>query len=251
MSKKKEERQQSIREILCQQDQIRVVDLAKQLNVTPETLRKDLDEMEQQQLVERQHGFARIKRVHTEMPVEARNLDHPNEKRRIALRAIEEIKDGQVVYISGGSTILAGIQALRTKKDLTLIVNTIYVALECIEMNFPVVFVGGFLHKVGLRTDGYFTEKMLDSFHIDVAILGTDGIKDAEGFTVYTMEEIGTRRRIFNQSKKIIYLADTTKFEKASHFECCKFREVDMLITNPLTPAQRKQVSAIHSVIEV
>lgn len=251
MSKKKEARQKRIQDILYERNEIRVSELAQELNITPETLRKDLDEMEHQQLIERHHGTARRKRIHSELSIEARNQDHPDEKKRIAFRAMQEIHDGDVVFIAGGSTILSGIAALRTKKDLTIIVNSIYVAMECAEMDFPVLFIGGALQKKVLQTDGYFTEKMLDFFHIDVALLGTDGIKGANGFTVRTMEEIGTYRHIFNQSKKVVFLADASKFEKESHFESCKFHEVDMLVTNSLTQEQLKQVSQIPQVIQV
>ncbi len=140
---------------------------------------------------------------------------------------------------------------MRSKKDLTIIVNSIPIALECLDMNFNVIFVGGTMHKNGLRTDGHFTNSMLDSIYIDVAILGSDGIQDATGFTVYTLEEIGTRRHIIDRSKKIIVACDKHKFDVAAHYQYCTYKEVDMLITNSLSDLQRLQVKAIKEIIEV
>lgn len=251
MSKKKDARQTLIRQILLEENEIRVIELAKRLNITPETLRKDLDEMEEQQMIIREHGYARIQALRTELPIAYRSKENPEDKRKIMLRAIQEIKNGQVVFLDAGSTILQGIQALRSKKDLTLIVNSIPVALECLEMNFKVIFIGGTMMKNGLRTDGYFTQKMLDSIYIDVAILGSDGIKDSSGFTVFQLEEIGTRRHIINQSRKLVVVCDSHKFAIEPHYQFCRFDEVDILITNSLTDEQSKQVEQIKKIIQV
>lgn len=251
MSKKKDARQVKIREILLEENQVRVVDLANRLNVTPETLRKDLDEMENQQLIVREHGFARIQTLRTELPFSFRQQENPEAKRRIMLRAIQEIQNGQVVFLDAGSTLTEGIQALRSKKDLTIVVNSIPIALECIDMNFNVIFIGGEMMKNGLRTDGYYTQQMLDNIYIDVAILGSDGLKETTGFTVYTLTEIGTRRHIINQSKKLIIACDVSKFERQAHYQFCSFKEVDMFITNKLTPEQLEQVKDCKQIIQV
>ena len=104
MSKKKDARQVKIRNILMEKGQYRVKDLAAILHVTSETLRKDLDELEEQGIVVRSHGFARVNKFRQELP--------------ISYRAIEEIQDGNIVYLDAGSTLLQGIDALRQKKRL-------------------------------------------------------------------------------------------------------------------------------------
>lgn len=249
MSKKKEMRQGDIRQILLEEGQVRVTELAKRLGVTPETLRKDLDEMERLQIVVRQKGTARILR--SELPLHWRNQENPDLKRRITLRAIQEIEDGQVVFLDAGSTLLQGIQAIRSKKDITLIVNSLPIAFEVMNADFKVIFIGGVMQKNGFRTDGYHTSQMLESIRIDVAILGTDGIQDTDGFTVFTMEEIGTRRSIINQSRKLIVVGDSTKFDNRASYQYCRFREVDMFITNKLTKEQYEQVKDIKKVVQV
>ncbi len=251
MTKRKEERQKQIREILNEENEIRIVSLAKRLSVTPETLRKDLDELEKQSIVKRQHGIVRIQKLHAEMPISIRNQEHREEKRCITRRAFDEIKDGQVVFLDSGSTLLQGIEYLKTKKDLTLVVNSFPIALECMYMGFNLLFLGGSLNINGLRTDGHFAQEMLQSICIDVAILGTDGIMNASGFTVYSMEEVGTRRHIINHCRKLVIVGDASKFEVESHFRFCSFREADVFITNPLTDTQKRIVSDVKELIEV
>lgn len=212
MSKKKDARQVKIRNILMEKGQYRVKDLAAILHVTPETLRKDLDELEEQGIVVRSHGFARVNIFRQELPISVRNQENTDIKKRLTYRAIEEIQDGNIVYLDAGSTLLQGIDALRQKKDLTIITNSLPMAYKCNEMNFDVVLVGGKLHKNGLHTDGFFSEKMLDSIYIDIALFGSDGLLNASGFTVYSMEEVGTRRHVINQTKKVVMVSDNTKF---------------------------------------
>lgn len=251
MSKKKDARQVEIRNILNKEGQCRVKDLAIQLCVTPETLRKDLDELEEKGIVVRSHGFVRIDKLQKELPISIRSQENVEIKKRITYRAIEEIHDGDIVYLDAGSTLLQGIDALQTKKDLTIITNSLPMALKCNEMNFEVVLIGGKLQKNGLHTEGFFSEKMLDSIFIDIALFSSDGLDSTSGFTVYSMEEVGTRRHVINQTKKLVMVSDNSKFNFTGHYAFCSFREVDIFVTNPLSNAQLQQVQACKKIVQV
>ena len=159
MSKKKDARQVEIRNILNDNGNCRVKELAEQLQVTPETLRKDLDELEEKGIVIRSHGFVRVIKQKKELPISIRNQENVDIKRRIMYRAIEEIHDGDIVYLDAGSTLLQGIDVLQKKKDLTIITNSLPMALKCNEMNFEVILVGGKLQKNGLHTEGFLVKK--------------------------------------------------------------------------------------------
>lgn len=251
MSKKKDERQTQIRNILLQEGRIKIVDLAKLLKVTPETLRNDLNEMEQQNIVIREHGYARMDNSLGELPVYLRSQEHPKEKRKVVFRAFQEIKDGQVVYLDSGSTIILGIQYITMKKDLTIVTNSLPLALECAKMNLRIVFAGGNVLNEGLRCYGFFADEVINRINIDVAILGTDGIMNCDGFTHNDMREVGFKRRIINRSKKIIAVCDRYKFQKEAPFIYCKFSEIDQLITNELTKEELEQVKDIKNIIQI
>ena len=252
MSKKKEARHVLIRQILAEEEKIKVIDLANRLNVTPETLRTDLNEMEQQSLIIREHGYARINNSLNEIPVLMRGMEYPKFKKRITARAFNEIKDGQVVYLDSGSTVLCGTDAIANKKDLTIVTNSLPLAQQCSTMDHNIFFIGGMVLKAGLRTYGSFATDMIDHVQIDVAIMGTDGIMDADGFTTNSAVEVGIRRHIMNQSKKLIAVCDVSKFDKRSPFKLCSFKEFDMFITNgPLTEKQREQIKDIKEIVEL
>ncbi len=248
---KKNERQVEIRNILSTKGECKVKELALMLKVTPETLRKDLDELEEKEIVVRYHGYARLNKSQKELPISIRSQENISIKQKITYRAIDEIEDGNIVYMDAGSTLLNGIEALRLKKDLTIITNSLPMALKCNEMNFEVVLIGGKLQKNGLHTEGFFSEKMLDSIYIDIALFCTDGLLNTSGFTVYSMEEVGTRRHVINQSKKIVMVSDASKFNTTGHYSFCSFREVDVFITNHLNKEQYQQVQACKKIIQI
>lgn len=251
MNRRKSDRQNEIRRILDEEGQTKVCDLAGRLQVSGETIRKDLDALEAQGFVVREHGSARLLRSKSEVPLFVRAMNAPSEKQRIALEAIRRIEDGMAVYLDAGSTLLAGMDLLRSKKDLTIVVNSIQAAQKALEMDFRVIFLGGNLLKNGLRTEGYFAQEMIDRLHIDLAILGTCGIKGADGFGVFDDQEIGTRRHLLSRSDRIILIMDASKFDKPANFRFCRFDEVDELITNPLTQKQREFVAAVPTLTEV
>ncbi|MCF0107290.1 MAG: DeoR/GlpR transcriptional regulator [Holdemanella sp.] len=251
MSKKKEARLATIRQILTIENRVKIVDLAKQLHVTPETLRTDLNELESRNIIVREHGYARIVNAMTETPLAMRREENPELKKPIMVRAMKEIQDGMVVFLDAGSTVLLGAPFLSSKKDLTIVTNSIPLANQCALMNLDIIFVGGVIFNNGLRTYGYFSDHMIDSMHFDVAIIGTDGIRNSKGLTSISEGDISVKRHVINQSKVIIGVCDSSKFSTTARFEYCKFHEIDKLITNQLTPDQVKQIKGVKEIIQV
>lgn len=251
MRRKKQKRQDEIRILLSSHDSLRNTEIARILNVTPETIRKDLDDLENQQLIVREHGYARLNKGSFEIPLELRQQENSQLKERIAVRAIQDIQDGQTVFLDAGSTLLQGIDLLSSKRDLTIVVNSIPVALEALRQNFKVIFLGGVLLKNGQRTEGFFASNMIDRIHIDYAILGTSGIRGARGFGVCSEAEIESRRRLLKHSDRVAVIMDSSKFDVPASYQFCSFSEIDLLITNELSDEQREIVRDVPQVLEV
>lgn len=251
MSQKKNERQKKIRDFLSQTDKMRITDLAKELSVTPETIRNDLDELEIQNLVRREHGYASAVSAIVEMPFMVRGKENTEEKRRVAYRAFQEIQDGQVVFLDSGSTVLAGLPALANKKDILIVTNSIPMAYQGGLMNLNIIFCGGQLMNIGMRTYGSDVTDMVDRFSFDIAFFGTDGFKESEGFTTLTYHEVVLKRHIMAHSKKIAVVTDNTKFEQNASFTFCKFREIDTLVTNKISKQQLELVKDVKKTILV
>ncbi|MBB5183401.1 DeoR/GlpR family DNA-binding transcription regulator [Catenisphaera adipataccumulans] len=251
MSKKKDTRMLEIRRILDSCDRIRIAELADRLQVTPETIRTDLNELEQQNLVRREHGYARAVTAITELPIMMRGKENVEDKRRVAYRAMQEIHDGQVVYLDAGSTVISGLPALAHKKDLTIVTSSIPLAYQASSMNLNVILCGGSVLNIGLRTIGPDVIDMLERFMFDIAIVGTAGIAENSGFTTLGYDEIPIKRHLITRAKKLVAIADKSKFLKKTSYSFCKFGEFDLLITNKLTPAQKEIVRDVKQIIEV
>lgn len=251
MSRKKELRQAKIRQLLLEESRIRVVDLAKRLGVTPETLRNDISEMESQSLLIREHGYARIQNPMQETPLLFRNQENVEAKTRVGIRALNEIQDGSVVFLDAGSTVLLGIPALQGKKSLTIVTNSLPLAQQCAAFNFEIIFAGGMIYNAGLRAYGTFAIDVIDHIHIDLAIMGTDGFKNCEGFTSTNINELGFKRHVMNQTEKLVMVTDRSKFYDKAPFSFCKFREFDVLVTNTVPNEDLVPVQDIKKIIQV
>ena len=251
MKKKKEQRLVQIRQILEERGTVRTRELAEMLEVTPETLRTDLDFLESQNLIEREHGIARLQMQSKEVPLEWRRSENLGEKTRVARRALEEVKDGDVVFVDAGSTLLTALDTLSSRRDLTIVVNSLPAADTCLRMGFHCVFIGGEMMRSGQHTYGFFAEDMIDHIRIDVAIMGTTGIQGADGFCVYNLNEVGVRRHIIRQSQKLVVMMDAHKLEQPGYCRFCTFREPDLLVTNPLTPALKEKLRECRCIVEV
>ena len=247
---KKEDRQRQIFDLLLDHEALSVNELARQAGVTGETIRSDLDALEKEGLIVRGHGFARANRNLIELPFEQRCASNVEEKRVVAWRAIEEIRDGMVVYLDTGTTMHAGLELLRSKKDLTIVTNSLNVAETGLEMDFQVLLVGGLIGKQGRRCHGYFAEQMLRQIRFDLAILGTDGLKDLSGIGVGKPEEMGWERSVLDSANRTIVIADKSKFEVANVFLVGSLKEADLLITNFIEDELRQKISAEIELIE-
>lgn len=250
MMKKKESRQNQIYALLMENEKLSVSELADKMSVTRETIRSDLDDLERNGMISRGHGYARANRNLVEMPFDQRRGEHLEDKRAVAWRAIEEIKDGMTVFLDTGTTIFAGLDLLRSKKDLTIVTNSLAVAQVADSLNFKVIVAGGLLIGFGKRCAGFFTEQMIEQIHFDLAILGTDGLKDLKGFGVWMIEEIGWERKVIANASRRILIADVSKFDQYSAYRSGTLEEMDLLITNFISEDKRRVLGEQIDLVE-
>lgn len=251
MKRKKEQRLTALRHILEEQGTVRTRVLAQMLEVTPETLRSDLELLEGQGLIEREHGSARLRVQDKETPLEWRQSENRQEKMQVTIRALEEVRDGDIIFIDAGSTILTALNRLSTRRDLTIVVNSIPAAQTCLDMGFHCIFLGGEMRRTGQHTYGYFAEEMVDRIVIDVAIMGTTGIEGVNGFSVYTAQEVGIRRHIIHQARRLVIVMGRHKICQPGYYKFASFREADLLVTNHLTPEQKQMFADVREIVEV
>ncbi|MBQ8804779.1 MAG: DeoR/GlpR transcriptional regulator [Tyzzerella sp.] len=230
----KVKRKDEILRLLAENRMMKAGDLAEQFEVSMETIRRDLSELEELKLIRRVHGGAML---YTEYGIEPdyafRTTENYNEKLQIGKKAAEMVKDGDSIIIDIGTTTLEFAKFLKGKKDLTVFTNSIKIAYELMsEKEISVILLGGKVRYGEGTTSGYWSEEMIDNFFADKLFLGVGAIMPEHGVMDYHIEETNLRRHFFKQAKQVIALADYSKFGIKALNHVCKSKELDYLITD-------------------
>lgn len=196
-----------------------VTALAEELGVTVVTIRSDLDALEQEGLLQRVSGGAVPAKEDTPF-AGGRNLQNTSQKQQIARAVAAQIQDGDVLFINSGTTTHAVALALKAKKNLNIVTNSIAVALELGNVpTFRVILLGGEINSNFAFTYGNNAQEQLDLYRVDWAILTLDGISPREGLTTYHPEEILINSMMMQRAKKVMIVADHDKIGRAG-FTC-------------------------------
>lgn len=212
--------------------------LARMLDASEATIRRDVAVLASQRLLQRTHGGARTVGGPQQLPERLRDSLNQQAKGQIALAAARMIETGsQIVGITGGSTTKGVLQALGSRKDLTIITNSLSLGVEAAEHGQSrIVIVGGVLRPNSLELVGRLAEATLGSVALGTAILGADGISAHNGLT--THDEMGAlfHHHMITSAQRVIVVADSSKIGHSAETKICDLSEVDHLITDIAAP---------------
>lgn len=211
----KEERHENILSLIKKFNKVTVNDLASKFNVSAETIRRDLNELEKQGVLERTYGGA-IGVSHNPREFESvlmdRLMKNSDEKKRIAQFAASLIKPGETIYLSPGSTNYYLAEKILNIFELTVITNSLVIANLLAESKVvSVIVLGGVLKKKEMSLGYIFNENVLSSIQINKVFLGCQGIHSKAGITNIHFDGIGTDSSVARVKKDVIVLADSTK----------------------------------------
>jgi DeoR/GlpR family transcriptional regulator of sugar metabolism len=206
-----EERQATIVDLLRKQGRVLTNDLSAELGVSPDTIRRDLRDLDQLGLLRRAHGGA-LSRSGDAAPFASRARRAPGAKASIARRAAQLVKDGQVVILDGGTTAVEVARALRPDLRATVITTSPPVAVALSEHHgLEVAVVGGTLRHNALVTVGAATVDALRMIRADLVMLGVCGLHPETGVTTEDLEEAHVKRVMIHGAAEVIALADGDK----------------------------------------
>lgn len=216
---------------------IEVTKLAQQLAVSQVTIRKDLATLEEKGLLKREHGFA--------IMVDSDDINHHlafnyNTKLKIAASAAECIANGETIIIESGAScaLLAEIIA-KTKRDVTIITNSAFIASYIRkESAAKIVLLGGDYQNESQVVVGPLVQKCIENFHVDKMFVGTDGFNPQVGFTGNNFMRVETLKTMAKQANKIIILTESAKFHRQGVVAQFKPEEIDDLFTDDAIPAE-------------
>lgn len=230
-----EQRKRRLLELLTVQGWADVGQLAAQLDVSPATVRRDLQVLEQHGHIKRTHGGAVLPHVSTAF--EPHHLEksgrNRHEKEAIARRAALTVENGDVVVLDSGSTMLCLAQELKVKRDLTVITNDLKIALElCDAVGFEVIILGGRIRPSLYSVIGPTVEDALRGLNANHSFLAADSVSVQAGLTNASLEETAIKRLMITCGRRSVLLADHSKFDKASLARVSDLTDFDELITD-------------------
>jgi DeoR/GlpR family transcriptional regulator of sugar metabolism len=228
------ERHKRILDLLGAEGEIKVENLADRLNVSQVTMRKDLDILETQGLVERIHGsavFSQRSRFNVAFLEELQT--QATAKKLIAQAAVDYIKDGDSIILDAGTTTFWLAQALVGKfKSLLVITNSLPAAMELSKAGYKILLVGGEVLSHSLALTGPVTVNNLESYHVDRAFLGTSGISLSHGYSTADSNDADVKEQMIRAAEETYVLTDSSKFEKNCLVSFADFSDIHLTITD-------------------
>ncbi len=227
-----EERKERIIEMLNAQQKIVIPDLCRYFNISPATIRNDLNELQESGLLKRTHGGAILNKQVSDENAFIQEVEHLKEKRAIGLAALQLINDGDTIVLDTGTTTMELAKLLSQKKRLTIVINDIQIAaLMEAQTDASIVFVGGYLRKGLHCTVGPMANRELRELKVDKAFIATNGLT-LEGLSTPDMYQADTKQSMLRIANYVVVLADSSKLGASSFQQFCKLKEFDHLITD-------------------
>lgn len=244
------ERRREILSKLSLDGKVIVSELAREFNVTEETIRRDLEKLDHDGLASKTYGGAVSRQNSTlDLPYSIRENANVEEKQAIADKVAELIGDGERIMVDSSSTSLYIIKKLKEKRNLTIITNSVKILLELAEkQNWTILSTGGMLKKGALALNGSSAEKMISSYHVDTVILSCKGIDASLGITDSNENDSIIKQAMIASAERRILAIDSEKFDKKSFVKICSFSDIDVIATDKEPPEKWLGVCAENGI---
>ena len=227
------ERYQKLTEHLKKHGIIKIEHMTRLFDISIETARRDLTYLEKKGIVKKIYGGATLLENGTKEPDTSERLSkNLEEKAAIGRKCAEFINDGDSILIEVGTTTLQVAKALKAKKNLTVITNSIHVVNELMDTDFGLYIIGGRIRHGEGSISGAISIIELENFHINKAIISAGGITVGRGLSDYNIEEALVRKKVIDQSREVIVVADSSKFGQDVLSHICPLSDVDLIITD-------------------
>jgi DeoR family transcriptional regulator, aga operon transcriptional repressor len=235
----KTERLGRILELLARDGTVTVPALAGELGVSQATIRRDLQALGEQRLLERSHGGAVAHGTAHELPVRYRT-GRSEEKRRIARAAADLVTDGAVIALTGGTTTTEVARTLALRQGLTIVTNALNIAVElAVRPDLKLIVTGGVARSASYELVGSLADETLRGLNVDVAFVGVDGVDARRGLTTQNEVEAATNRALMARASSTIVVADASKLGRVALAQIAPVEAADRLITNEGADAEQ------------
>ncbi|WP_364151524.1 DeoR/GlpR family DNA-binding transcription regulator [Paenibacillus sp. LPE1-1-1.1] len=215
---------------------IRASELMETFGVSFETIRRDLEHLENAGYLQRVHGGAILKQLDysTEIPLPIRESIYLTEKTELSQLAVRYVTEGMSIALDVSTTNTLIAKALKTKFDkLTIITNSLPIVNELIDMpGYTLVMIGGVIRQEEQSIIGDLAEEFASRFHADLFFMSMSGVTLEEGITDNAIGEVQVKKIMQAKAKRTIALADSSKFDQVSLLKVCGCAEVERFVTD-------------------
>ena len=224
-------RQRSIMDFIREHGSVQVDELSIYLQVTPQTIRRDLNRLYELELVQRVHGGAVIKDSIENLGYGARKILMAAEKTEIARLAAKIIQDNSSTYINIGTTTERVAEFLVDHSDMLVITNNINVASTLWpSRGAEVMIAGGTVRRTDGGIVGSSTEEFINKFKLDYAVIGCSAIDDTGEFYDYDLREVRVTQSMIRHARSVIMVTDSTKLERSASVIVGNLAHIDTLV---------------------
>lgn len=222
-------------------------DLSLELNVSEDTVRRDLNELAEAGKLLKVHGGALSKSFH--FTYQDTGGYAISAKREIARKAIGLLKDGMTILTAGGTTMIEFARMIPESLQITVFTISPLVALELNEhANANVILIGGQLSKNSQVSIGSQVIATLNEIHVDICLMGTNGVSAEEGITDSDWEVVQVKKAMVKAAKRPVVLSISEKLQSVQSMKVSKLNEIGAIITelSPGDPLLSKYSSLVQ-----
>ena len=225
------QRQLDILKILSEKKKIEVSELSKLCKVSTVTIRKDLDKLESNGFLQREHGFAIL---NNEDNIKYRLAIGYEEKHAIALKALKFIEPNETVMIeSGSSCSILALELAKLKQNNTIITNSTFIARYLSDYPMTkIILLGGEYQSTSEAVVGPLIKNFLSNFNVKKFFIGTDGFDEVHGFTSSDYERCEAVRTMQHHTEQVFVVSQSYKFNEYASFSLFDLKTADYLITD-------------------
>lgn len=228
----KAERHKYIMSKLIEEQKVVTTDLALDLDLSEDTIRRDLNELDSKKLLEKVYGGAiQI----TEKSVDVFNIDisGEDEKKQIATKALSLLHDGQVIIMSGGSTNLVFAKLIPSDLKATIYTYSLPIAMQLSQHpNVDLIFIGGKMQKNAMVTIGMDVIQVVSKIKADICFIGASSINIKQGLTEIGYEISIVKKAMIEASDRVVSMFSSNKLDTKMPHVVCDLNQLSTIVTN-------------------
>ena len=228
------ERRNAILEKLQIEKRVVVSELSVLYDVSEETIRRDLEKLETEGYAVKSYGGAVLnENANLEIPFDVRKNKNVVGKQKIAELVSQIVYDGEHIFLDASSTAVAIAKAIKTRKDITIITNSLQIAIELLdEPNCKVISTGGVAIESSFALVGQVTDRTISSYYADKAIISSKGFDLEKGFTDSDERHATNKKSMLKGARTKILAVDSSKFGDVSFAKIGDLRDITTVVTD-------------------